>query len=325
MPAHSSVNEVHVTAAARLHLGFLDMNGNLGRRFGGIGLSISGPKTRLALKRASETLVEGAETERARRLLRKAQEALSPLSAHHLTIQEAIPAHAGLGSGTQLALAIATALRRLEDLPLEPNGDAALLERGARSGLGAGLFQAGGFVVDGGRGASGLTPPVIARLPFPAAWRILLVTDHHAKGLNGELEREAFAALPPFSEVQAGDLCRRVLMQALPALAERDLAAFGEAITHIQAVVGDYFAPAQNGRRFTSAGVAAVIARLLREGATGGGQTSWGPTGFAFVGDEAEARRLAERARSEAEGVSIDIVEGLAHGARVDAIYARMA
>lgn len=327
MSAQSSVNEVRVTAAARLHLGFLDMNGGLGRNFGGLGLSIGGPRTRLTLKRAGETLVEGVESERARRLLRKAQTALTPHSAHHLIIHEAIPAHAGLGSGTQLALAIATALRRLEDLPLDPNADAALLERGARSGLGAGLFQDGGFVVDGGRGASGLTPPVIARLRFPPDWRILLVMDNNAQGLNGEREREAFAALPPFSEAWAGDICRRVLMQALPALAEQDLAAFGEAITHIQTVIGDYFAPAQNGRRFTSAHVEAVIARLLRDGATGGGQTSWGPTGFAFVASEAEARRLAERARADAaaNGLNIEIVEGLAHGARIDAIYARIA
>jgi len=327
MSAQSSVNEVRVTAAARLHLGFLDMNGGLGRNFGGLGLSVGGPRTRLTLRRADETLVEGAESERARRLLRKAQAALAPRSAHHLTIHQAIPAHSGLGSGTQLALAIAAALRRLEDLPLDPNADAALMERGARSGLGAGLFQDGGFVVDGGRGASGRTPPVIARLPFPPDWRILLVMDNNAQGLNGELEREAFAALPPFSEARAGEICRRVLMQALPALAEHDIAAFGEAITHIQIIVGDYFAPAQNGRRFTSARVEAVVARLLREGATGGGQTSWGPTGFAFVASQAEARRLAERARSDpaADGLNIEIVEGLAHGARIDAIYARMA
>ncbi len=327
MSAQSSVNEVRVTAAARLHLGFLDMSGGLGRRFGGLGLSISGPRTRLTLKRAGETLVEGAEAARAQRLLQRAQADLTPLSAHHLTIHEAIPAHAGLGSGTQLALAIAAALRRLEDLPLDAAADAALLERGARSGLGAGLFQDGGFVVDGGRGASGRTPPVIARLPFPRDWRILLVADKNAVGLHGECEREAFAALPPLTETQAGELCRRVLMQALPALVECDIAAFGEAITQIQMIIGDYFAPAQNGRRFTSAAVEAIIARLLREGATGGGQTSWGPTGFAFVASEAEARGLAERARSDAEadGLSIEIVEGLAHGARINPIYARIA
>ena len=100
---------------------------------------------------------------------------------------------------------------------------------------------------------------MIARLPFPAEWRVLLVIDNNAQGLNGDSEREAFAALPPFSEARAGEICRRVLMQALPALVERDIGAFGEAISQIQIVVGDYFAPAQNGRRFTSAAVEDVL------------------------------------------------------------------
>ena len=327
MPEQPSVKEVRVTASARLHLGFLDMNGGLGRKFGGLGLAIGGPRTRIELTRAkAATLVEGLEAERARRLLEKVVAALAPGGKYHLVVHEAIPAHAGLGSGTQLALAIAAALRRLEDIPLDAAADAALMERGARSGLGAGLFQEGGLVVDGGRGASGLTPPVIARLPFPSDWRALLVFDKNAEGLSGDREREAFSTLPPFSAAHAGELCRRVLLQALPALVERDIAAFGEAITQIQNIVGDYFAPAQNGRRFTSPAVEAMIARLLAAGAVGGGQTSWGPTGFAFAESEAEARRLVQAvAREAGSDLSLEIVEGVERGASVDAVYARIA
>ncbi len=334
MPAHTSDAfrpesgpYVRVAAAARLHLGFLDLNGGLGRKFGGLGLAISGPRTRLTLRPADANAVEGAERARAEALLEKAQAALAPGRAHRLTIEEAIPAHAGLGSGTQLALAIAAALRRLEDLPADPAADAALLQRGARSGLGAGLFERGGLVVDGGRGAATVTPPVIARLPFPADWRILLVADLQSVGLHGSDEREAFAALPTFSEAAAGELCRLVLMQALPALAERDLGGFGGAITRIQEIIGDYFAPAQGGRRFTSARVEDMVAQLLAEGATGGGQTSWGPTGFAFVGSAQEADRLVAKtaARAAGEGVKVSVVSALDKGAKIDAVYARMA
>jgi beta-RFAP synthase len=318
---------VSVAATARLHLGFLDMNGSLGRRFGGLGLALERPRTRLTLKPATATLVEGRESERAKALLTKAQEALAPGTHHHLIIHEAIPAHSGLGSGTQLALAVAAALRRLHDLPTNAAVDAALLERGARSGLGAGLFQSGGLVVDGGRGPNTLTPPVIARASFPADWRVLLVADPRAVGLHGANEREAFAALPPLSEANCGELCRLVLMRALPALAERDLTGFGGAITRIQAIVGDYFAPAQGGRRFTSARVEAAVALLLREGATGGGQTSWGPTGFAFAENEQQARRLATLARASeaARGLDISIAEALNQGAAINAVYAEIA
>jgi beta-RFAP synthase len=318
---------VSVAAAARLHLGFLDMNGGLGRKFGGLGLSIDAPATRLTLERAEATRVAGAEAERAGALLERAVAALAPGKRFRLTVDAAIPSHSGLGSGTQLALAIAAALRRLEDLPADIDADAALLQRGARSGLGAGLFTRGGLIVDGGRGAGTTTPPVIARLAFPQDWRILLVSDPAAVGLHGAEERKAFAELAPLSEADAGRLCRLVLMQALPAAAEMDFAGFGAAITQIQAIVGDYFAPAQGGRRFTSAAVERLLARLADAGATGIGQTSWGPTGFAFAPSEEEARRLAALMGREAEGSRLDlsIVAGLDRGAKIDAAYARIA
>ena len=72
-------------------------------------------------------------------------------------------------------------------------------------------------------------------------------------------------------------------MKALPALANCDIAAFGSAIKELQARLGDYFAPIQGGSRFSSPDVAAVLDLLESEGALGIGQSSWGPTGFAFV------------------------------------------
>ncbi len=40
---------VEVASCARLHLGFLDLNFSLGRRFGSIGMLLDGPVTRLSL------------------------------------------------------------------------------------------------------------------------------------------------------------------------------------------------------------------------------------------------------------------------------------
>jgi beta-ribofuranosylaminobenzene 5'-phosphate synthase len=319
--------QVKVAATARLHLGFLDMNGGLGRKFGGLGLALDAPATRLTLAPAAHNGIEGPEKARAAQLLEKAQAALAPRARHALTIHEAIPAHSGFGSGTQLALAIAAALRRLEDLPQDAAADAALMSRGARSGLGAGLFVTGGLVVDGGRGAETQTPPVIARANFPEEWRVILISDPKAVGLHGADEREAFVALPPSSAAESGELCRLVLMQALPALSERALAPFGAAVARIQEIVGDYFAPKQGGRRFTSAKVEDAVGRLTRAGATGGGQTSWGPTGFVFVESDEAAQRIVSAVDREAraDGLAISIHKGLNHGAKIDAVYAQIA
>ncbi|MGO9673224.1 MAG: beta-ribofuranosylaminobenzene 5'-phosphate synthase family protein [Methylocella sp.] len=310
---------VTAIAPARLHLGFLDLNGGLGRRFGSIGLAIDHPVTRLSIARASTPSVEGLEARRAATYFDALTRRLDLPGAYRVTIDEAIPDHVGLGSGTQLALALASALRHLEGLAPDVPGDALALQRSQRSGIGVGLFERGGVIVDGGRAEATITPPVIARLDFPAAWRVMLVLDSRLKGLHGAQETESFAALAPFESAAAAEICRLVLIKALPALAEADIEAFGGAIERIQEIVGAYFAPAQGGAAHTSAAVAQMLGALRRHGAKGAGQSSWGPTGFAFVADAAEARRLCDLLRGEAAALGVDIAvcKGLNHGALV--------
>jgi beta-ribofuranosylaminobenzene 5'-phosphate synthase len=283
---------VTVSCAARLHLGFFDLEGGLGRRFGSIGLSLDRPVTRIVARRSDTTRVSGPEHERVARYLTVMCSSLGLVGQHTIEVREAMPPHAGLGSGTQLALAVAAAVRRLHSLPEDARGDAARLGRGARSGIGIGLFSQGGLVIDGGKGSLEGPPPLLVRTAVPEAWRVLLVLDRDRQGLSGSQERAAFDALEPMDATVSGAICRLVLMQALPALAERDLQNFGAAITAIQGHVGDYFAPIQGGR-FTSPDVGAALRLLAEAGATGIGQSSWGPTGFAFAADDREARRLA--------------------------------
>lgn len=313
-------DSVTVTASARLHLGFLDLNGGLGRRFGSLGLAIDRPATRLTLTRAPAFQSEGPDAERAGRYIAQLTRALSLSQNYHLTIHEAIPAHAGLGSGTQLALGVASAVRRLEGLAPDYAKDALLLQRGARSGIGLGLFEQGGFLVDGGHGAATLTPPVIARMDFPPQWRVILVLDPAAEGVHGGEEKMAFARLADFEAALAAEICRLVLVKALPALAEQDIGSFGDAIARLQEIVGDYFAPAQGGAPYASAAVARVMDELRRQGAKGVGQSSWGPTGFAFAADAWEARRLCDcvEAIAGTSGLGLAVCKGVNHGALVE-------
>ncbi len=58
-----------VTVPARLHLGFLDLNGGLGRRFGSIGLAISDLRTSIVIRRAERMEISGPESDRARQYL----------------------------------------------------------------------------------------------------------------------------------------------------------------------------------------------------------------------------------------------------------------
>jgi beta-ribofuranosylaminobenzene 5'-phosphate synthase len=286
---------VTVTVPARLHLGFLDLNGGLGRRFGSIGLAISDLRTRITIRRATHSRVSGPESDRVRQYLQTMERVLALDESHAADIAEVVPAHAGLGSGTQLALAVAAGLRRLHHRPLDIEGDAFNLGRGTRSGIGIGLFSRGGLVVDGGRGRSARPAPIISHLPFPDRWRVLVVLDPKYRGLHGLDEVTTFAALAP------------------------DLVSFSAAIKELQVRLGDYFAPAQGGSRFTSSDVASVLDALDDAGAFGIGQSSWGPTGFVFAPSPEEAHRLAAIAGDRATGRGLDIrlCRGLNRGAEI--------
>jgi beta-RFAP synthase len=300
-------DNITVTIPARLHLGFLDLNGSLGRRFGSLGLAITGLQTKAVFRRAAATRVTGPEHERVRNHVDRMVQRLGADGGHVVDVLTVVPAHAGLGSGTQLALAVAAGLRRLHGQPLDIHGDALYLGRGSRSGAGMGLFQSGGLVVDGGNAANGLPAPIVSRMTFPEGWRIIVVLDPARRGIHGAAEIDAFTRLPPFPESDAGRLCRLVIMKMLPAVVEEDIVSFGSAITEIQSVVGGYFAPAQGGSAFTSPDVEAVVTALHREGAAGIGQSSWGPTGFAFAASVAEAERFARIARVHPRGQGLDI------------------
>ena len=319
----SRPTEIAVTVPARLHLGFLDLNGGLGRQFGSIGLAISNFKTSLTIRRARHTEVSGPESERVQQYLRTMERSLAYDGGHAVKVLQTVPAHAGLASGTQLALAVASGIRRLHNLPLEIEEDALRLGRGTRSGIGIGLFHHGGLVVDGGHGKQSGAAPVVSHLPFPEHWRVLVVLDQQRCGVHGLDEVSAFATLAPMSEADAARICRLVLMQALPGLAERDIVSFGAAIKELQARLGGYFARAQGGSAFTSPAVAGVLAALDAAGAHGVGQSSWGPTGFAFAQSAEDAERLAMLAREHpvARGLDIQVCSGLNRGA---AIVARM-
>jgi beta-ribofuranosylaminobenzene 5'-phosphate synthase len=298
------MRQLIIKTPARLHLGLLDLNGDLGRLYGSLGVAIDRPNVVLWAARepmgtSEELLVDGPDAERvsayARRFL-----ACCPLSGQvHLRLETSLPAHVGLGSGTQLALAVGTALARLGDLPLPPRQVSQMVGRGAHSGIGIAAFESGGFVVDGGHTLRAATepPPVLFQHPFPEAWRFVVAVPAANPGINGEVEQRVFRDMPPAPAGLADRICRLLVMQLLPALIEQDVTPFGRALTAIQQLVGDSFAEVQGGR-FANTVSSDLIAHLLAHDAAGAGQSSWGPALYALAADAAEADRLAGLARA---------------------------
>lgn len=292
--------KVRVSSPARLHLGFLDLNGQTGRKFGSIGLAIDSHHTSIeASLSGNGTPHVSAQTEQQvskvqlyidRFFEQFDQENRLP-RAIKIDVTEAIPEHAGLGSGTQLALTVGTALSRLYNIPLSTQDIAKAMQRGKRSGIGIAAFDHGGFIIDGGLGPNSDIPPLLFHSPYPETWRIVLVMQTSRQGVHGQYEKQAFKELPRFPEQDAHTICHTTLMKLLPSLQERDSVLFGEAISEIQARIGNHFSPAQGGQ-YTSQRVASILEYARSSGHHGIAQSSWGPTGCIFVDSPLSADQL---------------------------------
>jgi beta-RFAP synthase len=289
---------VFVEAPARLHFGVLDLRGSLGRWFGGIGAAAPAPTLLLEATMADTLHVSGGACDRAEAFARRflAHHAL-PLHGH-IRVHRTIPPHAGLGSGTQLALAVARALAELHGVPTDAPELARAVGRARRSAIGTWTFADGGLVIEGGRRLQGEgAAPLLARLPFPGSWRAVVVVPDAAPGVSGADEAAAFAQLPPPPERDVERIAHLVLLALLPAVVEGDLATFGDALTEIQEINGRWFAPVQGGT-FASGPSATLVRELAHWGAVGVGQSSWGPTVYGIVDGADAGARLADRARA---------------------------
>jgi beta-RFAP synthase len=288
---------VVVETAARLHFGVLDLRGSLGRWFGGIGAAAPGPTLRLSAQPASELEVEGEDADRALAFAQKFHTHYGVSTGAKIRVERALPRHAGLGSGTQLALAVARAMAELSGITADAAELACAVGRTKRSAIGTWTFAGGGLVLEGGRKQEGDgVAPLLARIPFPPAWRCVVAVPEAASGVSGAGEADAFAQLPPASENDVERVAHVVLMGLLPALAEADIVTFGTSLSAIQTITGRWFASVQGGT-FAPGPSEDLVQWMSEWGARGVGQSSWGPTVYGIVDTERAGAELAERVR----------------------------
>jgi beta-RFAP synthase len=264
---------------------------------------IQSPGIEIVAEPALKWSFEGPLADRVRSIVGQVQErcgigidVATELSPLKLRVTTAPAEHVGLGVGTQLSLAVVRILQaQMSGQDLSVESLARLSGRGRRSGIGLHGFLLGGLIVDGGRGQEVGPPPLVARLRFPEDWSILTLQLSGPRGRHGSGEVQAFSDLPSMPEHVSDQLCRLVLLGILPAVAERDLPAFGAALNELQVKVGAAFAPVQGGV-YSSPRSEAIITELGRLRLVGAGQTSWGPTLYAFGAlPEAEEARITNR------------------------------
>ena len=247
----SSTSTHRISTPSRIHFTLIDMNGEIGRVDGSLGLSLQYPGVVLDFRTNERTVVRGGDISERRLVaaeLSASSQILQVEPEIEIIVRQMIPPHQGLGSGTQLRLAVLTALNHRFGLDYSPAMLAAMSTRGGTSGIGVNAFQVGGFLLDGGHSidsrkksfapshyATGAgQPPLLLRYEFPHSWGIALFIPERIQGLSGADELEFMLSNTPIPICEVQSVSHVILMRLLPALREADIEAFGSSVSALQ-------------------------------------------------------------------------------------------
>ncbi|MGC4006716.1 MAG: hypothetical protein QM811_27760 [Pirellulales bacterium] len=313
-----------IVAPARLHFGLFAFGDPARRRFGGVGTMLDEPALRLRFTPAESWIFLGRHADRIGRFVEHALErsgiALDRRRAYQVETLSAPPDHVGLGSGTQLGLSAAYgALYGQGTAPCLLGDLMRTAGRGKRSSVGGYGFVHGGLIIEAGKLRDELPAPLIAHATLPLVWRVLLVTPKRTQGLHGGPETTAFEALPPVSQAVTDRLIAEATLEILPAVREADFARFSESVYRYGHRAGECFVAAQGGP-YADARIADIVARLRSLGVAGVGQSSWGPTIFAWFVDEYAAQDFSAQHEGAAWLAECDlrVVRPAANGAMLN-------
>lgn len=281
---------------SRLHFAMINLRRDLGRLYGSVGVAIERPNIVLEAKPADTLTVEGPSAERARDYAETILRGYGVEGGADVRMISDIKAHVGFGSGTQLALAVGTAISELHGLGLTVEEIALKLHRSRRSGIGAYAFDRGGFIVDGGHkpARSDSMPPLVFRSDVPEDWLFVIGLPDISHERSGKAENDVFKRMEPPPASLIGEISRIVLVQMIPAILERDIEAFGSAMTDIDFKFGEFWFDIQGGR-FSHPVIEEGVNFLLEAGAYGVGQSSWGPAFYGLVEGEGQAQDISGR------------------------------
>ena len=273
-----------VEVGGRLHFGFSNLSLAHERLYGALGVALDRPRVAVSVERADSVIAP----DESRPVVTTVCEQLDVPGAA-VTVKQNLPPHVGLGSGTQLALAIAAGVADCYDRPVALREIAPQLGRGGRSGIGVATFEDGGFVLDGGHPTTRFTtdrpvdgawtvPPVAARHRIPDEWRFLIVLPDAAPGRSGAAEDDSLRGVIERAAPGVADrIAGRIVRDVLPAVATGNADRFGSAVADIGRLNGTWYADEQGG--IYRPPVGELVETLAAEPAVyGAGQSSWGPT-----------------------------------------------
>lgn len=311
-----------IKTPSRLHLTLIDLNGAIGRIDGGVGLTIEKPGLILEAEHQDSGIeivfkdqIHNEELmkeyrEKIENSTNRMIEFLKISYGFRFLVKETYPAHSGLGSGTQISLAVGKSILNLNNMDMTAPEIAKIVKRGGTSGIGVRAFDQGGFIIDGGHkieekpnflpsSASSASPaPLITRYDFPEDWKIILAIPNVPAGASGPKEVNIFQKYCPIPLEEVQKLSHILLMKMMPAVVEKDIGSFGDSVNQIQTtgfkkVELDLQHPLIHN----------LIENMKSAGAAGVGMSSFGPTVYAITDtDTKEILKAAKDTMKEVGG-----------------------
>ncbi len=297
--------KIFVETPSRLHFTLIDLNGELGRVDGGIGVTLEKPGWKIEVLPSKKFVVEGLGKELAKIFAEKFFMYYGLKPDIKIKILDSIPQHVGLGSGTQLALAIATSLTKIFGIKTTIRELAKIMERGGTSGIGVAAFEGGGFILDGGHSfgekkqkqsflpshfSNAPPAPILARYSLPENWMFVVVIPNIQRSIHGLEEFKIFKTYCPISTDEVNKLSRIILMKILPSIVEKNIVDFGKALTEIQNI-GFKKIEIQLQKSI----VKELIGWMVENGAYGAGMSSFGPVVYGLVDGTHKAEKLKDK------------------------------
>lgn len=323
---------IRIITPSRIHIGLIDMNGSGGRVDGGAGITLEDPRFEFIISESDILKITSREPDVAcmiQPILDKLTQNGLPVPPVHIHIEQSIPFHSGLGSGTQAALGIAAGIKAMMDQHIKADELISLSGRGGTSGVGTHAFFMGGLIVDAGHrfgpgkkkesyapssastGAG--AAPLVGRYDIPPDWNFILAIPDGFANIHGKREKDIFQSCCPVPQEDVQVLSHILLMKLIPSVIEEDLEQFGEALNDFQ----------KYGFKRCELGlqppvIHEIIDAMRDAGAAGAGMSSFGPVVYAVCDSHSAAiRSAAVKVMNQWKGGRTLCTKGKNHGADI--------
>lgn len=305
---------VRIKCYCRINLGLIDLSEKPHRIDGSHGMYTNLVMGQVTIQSSSmnRVVINSSYPERYHEVIERCKRIVgSKFNKFSVLVENFIGRHNGLGSGTQLSMAIVEAFNKEFNLELSLDDKAYLAGSGGTSSVGVFCFDRGGYIFDAGRlypkEKSSRGPSenyrfhklstLLTRLELPK-WYVCILIPKTSTIVFDELETSLFEKHLPIPDDEVNMLCKLILMGIMPAIVAHDFSSFCFSIEQSMKI-------GFRSREILTYGstIKEQMQELKQAGFQGVGMSSFGPTIFGFSANKTTEKvavdKLKKRTSSE--------------------------